>query len=522
MTQQKILLIGVDQSISYLLNTFTNESTLPNIKNLMDTGTCTEGLSCVPCDTPTNWTTIATGATTPVHGATSFYTHIPGEELDYGATRRSRSQLKKYATAEYIWETADRHKIPSFVMNYPAGWPAQLNHGIMSLFTWPIPESFPQILKQKKEVSFSVDSPKSKFKITNNKFSLRIAPKITIEFKLKDKRNIEFSFNGQTGNIERGQWSEWIRCVSKYRRNELPALVRIYINQIAEDGSGVEVIASPLFNIKGWTSPDSFGGLLVKNVLFSDNPTKTEIGYTFEGELEDVLEYAELETQAISNAIYFAKKQINWELCYFHIHHLDTVNHSCLAHLHKDYPKYDEDIAEKTIGHVRRAYSIVDNMVGDLMERVVDEDTTIIYISDHGAIPCWRIVNLLKPLVDAGLMVYKKEGNRYYIDWSRSQVFPYFEPTYIWVNLKGRDPQGIVSPSDYESVRDHVIDALSNLKDPENNKSIMDLVMRKEDRPELYQNGDRIGDIVYFLNSPFNIFDGDLGEMNAAQTTLLD
>ena len=41
--------------------------------------------------------------------------------------------------------------------------------------------------------------------------------------------------------------------------------------------------------------------------------------------------------------------------------------------------------------------------------------------------------------------------------------------------------------------------------------------MRKEDYPELHQNGDRIGDIVYFLNSPYNIFDGDLGEMNASQ-----
>ena len=46
--------------------------------------------------------------------------------------------------------------------------------------------------------------------------------------------------------------------------------------------------------------------------------------------------------------------------------------------------------------------------------------------------------------------------------------------------------------------------------------------MRKEDHPELHQSGDRIGDIVYFLNSPYNIFDGDLSHMNAAETTLVE
>ena len=141
MARQKVLLIGVDQSIPYLLNKFVDEGTLPNIKNLIDTGTYAEGLSCVPCDTPTNWTTIATGATTPVHGATSFYTHIPGEELDYGASIRSRSQLTEFTNAEYIWETADKKKLSSFVLNYPAGWPAKLEHGVMSAFTWPIPRN---------------------------------------------------------------------------------------------------------------------------------------------------------------------------------------------------------------------------------------------------------------------------------------------------------------------------------------------------------------------------------------------
>ena len=83
-SKQKLLFIGVDQAIPYLLKKFLDDESLPNISNLVNNGVIGEALSCPPCDTPTNWATIATGATTSVHGATSFYMHIPGEPFELG------------------------------------------------------------------------------------------------------------------------------------------------------------------------------------------------------------------------------------------------------------------------------------------------------------------------------------------------------------------------------------------------------------------------------------------------------
>ncbi|TFG19205.1 MAG: hypothetical protein EU530_07010 [Promethearchaeota archaeon] len=523
MAKQKVLLIGVDQSIPYLLNKFVEEGVLPNIKNLIDTGTYAEGLSCAPCDTPTNWTTIATGATTAVHGATSFYPHVLGEELDFGAKTRSRSQLSEFTTAEYVWETADRQKVPSFVLNYPAGWPAKLTYGIMSTFTWPIPHTLPIILRPRKNIVYSEKTEKKTLKIQDGSFTLKLSANDIITFKIIDNEKLEYYHKNQLHSLEHGQWGNWLEYNQPYRGNEIGVLRKIRLNQISEDGSSVDIDISPIFNTEGWATSKDFSRNVLKSIVFpEDDPISHGVGYTFEGEMKQVIEFARIETKAITDTIFYAKKHLKWDLCYFHIHHLDTINHNSLGRLHPEFPDYDEKIAETTLSHVRSAYSIMDTMVGDLMERVVDDHTTVVYLSDHGAIPCWRVFNIVKPLVDAGLMVYKKEGNRYKIDWSKTQVFPYMEPTYIWINLKGRDPQGIVDTKDYGSVRDHVIDVLSKLKDPENNKPIMDLVMRKEDHPELHQNGDRIGDIVYFLNSPYNIFDGNLGDMNAAETTLLD
>ena len=137
----KLLVIGIDQAIPYLLNKFLDKNSLPNISTLCDNGIMAEAYPCPPCDTPTNWTTIATGANTAVHGVTSFYLHIIGDSFEEGLNLRSRAQLSRYCQADYLWNVADNKSLIPFIFNYPSGWPIEFKKGAMSLFTWEIPES---------------------------------------------------------------------------------------------------------------------------------------------------------------------------------------------------------------------------------------------------------------------------------------------------------------------------------------------------------------------------------------------
>lgn len=59
---------------------------MPATAELIEEGVFGEALSSPPCDTPTNWTTIVTGAWTGTHGMTSFYAHIPGKPLNEGVS----------------------------------------------------------------------------------------------------------------------------------------------------------------------------------------------------------------------------------------------------------------------------------------------------------------------------------------------------------------------------------------------------------------------------------------------------
>ena len=58
-----------------------------------------------------------------------------------------------------------------------------------------------------------------------------------------------------------------------------------------------------------------------------------------------------------------------------------------------------------------------------------------------------------------------------------------------------------------------------NLKDPENGKKMIHTAMKKEDASHLGQNGERIGDVIYFLEPPYMIFDGNLAQLDASESS---
>ena len=69
------------------------------------------------------------------------------------------------------------------------------------------------------------------------------------------------------------------------------------------------------------------------------------------------------------------------------------------------------------------------------------------------------------------------------IEWSKSRAYTSVVSTGegVSVNLKGREPGGIVERKDYEKVRDEVAQALSEFRDPDNGKPPIQKIYRKEE-----------------------------------------
>ncbi|MFO8017499.1 MAG: alkaline phosphatase family protein [Promethearchaeia archaeon] len=540
---KKLLIIGVDQAIPYLVNKFLNKDKIPHIKSLVQDGTYGEAYCCAPCDTPTNWTTVATGATAGVHGATSFYLHQPGEPYEKGLEKRSRSQLSKFCNAQYLWDVADQEGMTPFVTNYPSGWHSDFKKGGMAVLAWPIPNTLPQTLSPKSSKFFNQDAEMEKKKIKHaqeppkeiRSLSAVLKTKISFDFiALKEPYYLDSYIIDSTGKgydsivieskqekkldiITNNEWSDWISIELETTHGKLPCLFKARIGQLEKDGSHLKLDFSPVFNTKGWTRPADLGEKFVKNVL-SHNfmPQEVEIEYKISDDVASYLKYAQQETDTIGKAVHYAKKELNWDVCYFHVHLLDSVNHKELAYTLKDAPIYSKEEEKKANQNIENAYKIVDGMVGYLLEHCVDEETIVAFVSDHGAMPAWKIANIPETLVRADLLNYKwiESKKQYQVDWKNTSAFPYIEPPFIWINKKGRDPQGIVSESKYEEIRDRVIEVLEGMRDPNTGDKIVKLAMRKEEADILGLNGERVGDVVYFLNPPYQIYDEVLEQLN--------
>ncbi len=535
MKGKKILLIGIDQSIPYLINKFIDEGVLPNIKKLIDTGVYGEAYPCPPCDTPTNWTTIATGAKTAVHGVTSFYMHLAGEPLDYGMKHRSRTQLSRNCKAEYIWNVAQNNGLTPFIMNYPSGWPGEFKKGGMSLYSWFIPESLPRMIQRSFKVKLEGEEIPSRTKFKSNPIIFSAILSLRKEIG-KQEKVIKIHYYENNGNdriaieldnrieyldFEAQGWSQWISINISTSDGLLPCIFRLKFLKIDKSQKKMEIECSALYNLIGWTNPENLAESLIKNVFEYDLPEEHEVEFMIYGNMKNFLQSAREESKTLARSVVFTKKELNWDICYFHYHPLDTINHSSLAFLYEDSPLYNEEKAEKTLQNVQLAYKIVDEMVGDLIKGSIDDHTIVVFVSDHGAMPIWKIINIPLVFSKAGLIQYNWSSNekKYIIDWKNTLAFPYMDPPFVWVNLENRDPHGIVKEKEYEEIRDKIIDVLYKIKDPETNESIIQSALKREEASEYGLNGDRIGDVIYFLKPSYGLFDGDLSSLDSFSIT---
>jgi predicted AlkP superfamily phosphohydrolase/phosphomutase len=76
------------------------------------------------------------------------------------------------------------------------------------------------------------------------------------------------------------------------------------------------------------------------------------------------------------------------------------------------------------------------------------------------------------------------------VDWTRTVAFSKGNYGQIYVNLKGREPNGVVEQKDYDSVCEEIVERLRALKDPETAEPWAGQVFRRE---QIYE-GPRVAD----------------------------
>jgi predicted AlkP superfamily phosphohydrolase/phosphomutase len=122
---------------------------------------------------------------------------------------------------------------------------------------------------------------------------------------------------------------------------------------------------------------------------------------------------------------------------------------------------------------VRDYYRHLDDELGRLLE-LLDDETIVLVASDHGARPLEGGFCLDEWLVREGLLVLNRTPaevtptGRLDVDWGKTRAWGVGgHVARIYINVKGREPDGVVDPADYERFRDDLKARLEALTDPD-------------------------------------------------------
>jgi predicted AlkP superfamily phosphohydrolase/phosphomutase len=124
---------------------------------------------------------------------------------------------------------------------------------------------------------------------------------------------------------------------------------------------------------------------------------------------------------------------------------------------------------------IRDYYRYLDGEVGAILD-LLPRDAVVLVVSDHGAKRLDGGICFNEWLIQQGYLTVKDYPDRttpidkVQIDWARTKAWGdggYYGR--LFLNVKGREPQGVIDPADYESVRTELIEKIAAIQDPHGN-----------------------------------------------------
>jgi predicted AlkP superfamily phosphohydrolase/phosphomutase len=234
-----------------------------------------------------------------------------------------------------------------------------------------------------------------------------------------------------------------------------------------------------------------------------------------------------IESKACAALYLFEKEE--WDCFMALFGESDLAGHYFWRYHDPQSPRYDPHAPDKWKNAMRAVYEKLDEVVGRFISRITHH-TSVVIMSDHGFGGTGnKILHVNRFLEQEGFLAFRQRSmiqraktatlnaakmaalkflpawvrrelfrrrskalvNRAEsflrfgdIAWQKTQAYAEENPYYpaIWLNVKGREPQGVVEPgADYERVRSRLIERLPSWRDPETGAPIVEAVWRREE-----------------------------------------
>ena len=313
-----------------------------------------------------------------------------------------------------------------------------------------------------------------------------------------------------------GKYFYWYLDQNKKNDEVKDTYRALKITELAEDGSRVRFYMESAFDCNGNAAwhPKSLLQEIFSNVGYVPgiptlNCAEKENVYGLVLPAWD--DYCTWQADALS----YLMDNMGYQVIFSHIHNCDSCGHK-FWHYANYRAEWDNDV-EFYQGAIDYVYDQTDRYIGRFL-RYLDEGWTIIITSDHGLIseenhpPVLTEGTVSVPVMkELGYTVLQKDENGKEIreiDWSKTRALA-VRGGQIYINLKGRNPEGIVEPEDKYDLEAQIISDLYNYRDPHTGKRVVSIALRNRDAIQLGMGGPECGDIIFFMEEGYNIIHMD-------------
>jgi predicted AlkP superfamily phosphohydrolase/phosphomutase len=512
---KRAVILGFDGMDPELADRFMNEGKLPNLARLRGKGTFTKLRTTFPAISPVAWSTFMTGVNPGKHNIYDFLARDTSNYLPFlssaeikGPKRHikigkysipfGKTEIKAMRKGTPFWHWLGKAGIFSSVIRVPVTFPPEKFSGVL-LSGMCVPD-----LKGS-QGTFCLCTTR----ISNDKFregGVRVpverrngvchsyipGPDSPLTEKAASEMRVRFEIRPDAGaqqariivgserfTLKVGEYSDWTTVEFKAGLGfTAHGICRFYLKEVSTE---VEVYVSPVNIDPG--HPD----LPISHpVTYSIYLAKLYGPYATLGLAEDtwalnehVLDDDAFLAQCYSNhedrerMLFDALEKTKRGLCTCVFDTTDRVQHMFWRYLEEDHPAARGVPQDKRLNVIPELYQRMDRLIGRVMEQI-DDNTLLLVISDHGFKSFARCMNLNAWLHQNGYLALKgakTESGDWFedVDWSRTRAYT-MGLNGLYLNIKGREKQGIVDPADVEALKIEIQQKLNGLKDPASGK----------------------------------------------------
>jgi predicted AlkP superfamily phosphohydrolase/phosphomutase len=516
---KKVMVIGLDGLEPAITEALLAQGALPNLAELRAQGGYCRLQTTYPPQTPVAWATFATSLNPGGHGIFDFLRRDPQTYLPALSTNTYQQknpfvppQAVNLRKGVPLWQLLSEAGLPSVVLRCPVTFPPDRIKGRMlsgvgvpdlrgglGTSTFYCSESHlkPQDTEKIISVQPSQDGLIHTHLIGPQHPRSRADLQLDITLRLEPQRKrVILRSGGQPEALEirEGEWSPWLHVKFKLGLlQSVAGMVRFYLSRLEPV---FELYASPLnFDPQAPQFPISWPGEYAGELAGQLGAFYT----TGMAEDHDGLNHQRFDEgaylQQCQQVLRERHQMLRYELnrfregfffCLFDTP--DRIQHMFWRVREPGHPanRHHGELSPDLSRVIEENYQACDAIIGEALEGA-DAETLFIVLSDHGNNSFQRGVHLNSWLWQQGLLALQpgiepgEAAGEFFreVDWSQTKAYA-LGLGGIYLNLQGREGQGVVKPEEAAALKAAIAQKLRGLGDPERGQPAVHSVLCRE------------------------------------------